>query len=126
MNTEIYADAIISVVLDTPRTQLRDVIASDPPCSKSAAIDALEQDGKGFMPRVACDGGPDGLQLVKPIINKAPQYLKRNGLLSLCLPPWQHVIENVPSHVRASGAYTNPVVLKDGHEQACAVFAHAR
>jgi len=100
-----------------------DVIASDPPCSKSGAIDELESNGGAFCPRVACDGGKDGLRLFRSIIQNSPKHLKEGGLLSLCLPPWQHVVDNVPELVVDNDAFSCAHVMADKHGQTCAVFA---
>lgn len=58
-----------------------DVIYSNPPYIKSKAIDTLQIEVRDFEPRLALDGGEDGLCFYKKIIKDAPKYLNENGFL---------------------------------------------
>ena len=62
---------------------LFDIIVSNPPYIKSAVIDTLETEVKDYDPRIALDGGEDGLYFYKEIISKAPKFLKGSGVLAL-------------------------------------------
>lgn len=64
-----------------------DVIVSNPPYIPLNEIDSLIPDVKNFEPRIALDGGKDGLFFYKKILNSAPQYLNNNGLLVLEINP---------------------------------------
>ena len=46
-------------------------------------IKNLSDDIKKFEPRVALDGGNDGLDLIKKVIYKSKKILKINGTLAL-------------------------------------------
>lgn len=64
----------------TPITQTADLIISNPPY--------LQQDEPHWQqlrgePRLALDGGPDGLAAYRPIISAAPDYINRGGHLIL-------------------------------------------
>lgn len=59
-----------------------DVIVSNPPYIPSGDIDELQIEVSKYEPRLALDGGIDGLDFYKRIINKAPLFLKSNGLLA--------------------------------------------
>ena len=63
--------------------QYYDVIVSNPPYIKSHKIKNLGQNIKRFEPSLALDGGIDGLEIIKKIINKAKIFLKINGFLYL-------------------------------------------
>ena len=60
-----------------------DLIVSNPPYIKSRTIKNLDEDIKKFEPKIALDGGNDGLDLIKKVIYKARVILKKNGLLAI-------------------------------------------
>ena len=60
-----------------------DLIVSNPPYIESKDIKNLIDDIKKFEPRMALDGGNDGLDLIKKVIYKSKYILKVNGLLAL-------------------------------------------
>ena len=60
-----------------------DLIVSNPPYIPSKNIKNLSKDIINYEPKIALDGGVDGLDLVKKVIYKSNQLLKRSGLLAL-------------------------------------------
>ena len=60
-----------------------DLIVSNPPYIKSYEIKKLAEDIKKYEPRIALDGGNDGLDLIKKVIYKAKYILKVKGMLAL-------------------------------------------
>ena len=60
-----------------------DLIVSNPPYIEKKAIKNLSEDIKKYEPRMALDGGNDGLDLVKKVIYKSKNILKINGVLAL-------------------------------------------
>ena len=60
-----------------------DLIVSNPPYIVRKEIKNLSEDIKRFEPRMALDGGNDGLDLIKKVIYKSLYILKINGLLAL-------------------------------------------
>ena len=59
-----------------------DVIVSNPPYIKTEVIDTLSKEVK-HEPRIALDGGIDGLDFYKRLIEIAPRHLKPSGHLIL-------------------------------------------
>lgn len=59
-----------------------DFIISNPPYIPTAIIETLSPEVRN-EPRLALDGGPDGLDIVRKIITNAGAYLKSGGLLAL-------------------------------------------
>ncbi len=59
-----------------------DIIISNPPYIKSDEIDSLQSEVK-YEPRMALDGGTDGLDFYRIINNKWYNKLKENGILLL-------------------------------------------
>ena len=65
-------------------TRLRgrfDIIVSNPPYIPTSVIDTLQREVKDFEPRLALDGGQDGLDIYRRIAADAPKYLARGGTL---------------------------------------------
>jgi len=60
-----------------------DIILSNPPYIKQKDFKYLEKDVVGFEPKLALDGGKDGLSKVTKVINKASDLVKKNGKLIL-------------------------------------------
>ena len=60
-----------------------DLIVSNPPYILSKDIKNLSKDIINYEPKIALDGGIDGLDLTKKVIYKSMHLLKRNGLLGL-------------------------------------------
>lgn len=58
-----------------------DVIISNPPYITSSDINELDPKVKDYEPRLALDGGEDGLIAYRNISSKAGLYLKQNGIL---------------------------------------------
>ena len=60
-----------------------DLIVSNPPYIRRYDIKNLSDDIKKYEPRMALDGGNDGLDLIKKVIYKSKDILKINGMLAL-------------------------------------------
>lgn len=58
-----------------------DLIYSNPPYIKSDEIEKLQVEVRKHEPRLALDGGEDGLHFYRKIIEKAPEYLNDRGYL---------------------------------------------
>ena len=56
-----------------------DLIVSNPPYIPSEEIATLEREVHAFDPRLALDGGSDGLDAYRAIIAELPQLLRRQG-----------------------------------------------
>ncbi|MFR8505519.1 MAG: peptide chain release factor N(5)-glutamine methyltransferase [Peptoniphilus sp.] len=58
-----------------------DLIYSNPPYIKSSEIENLQVEVKDYEPRLALDGGEDGLFFYRSIIKSSPEFLNHNGFL---------------------------------------------
>jgi release factor glutamine methyltransferase len=56
-----------------------DLIVSNPPYITSAVVETLEPEVKDFDPRLALDGGPDGLAPYRVIAAQAHAWLRPGG-----------------------------------------------
>lgn len=64
-------------------TKKFDLIVSNPPYILTKEINNLDEDIKKYEPKIALDGGNDGLDVIKKLIYKAKDTLKINGILAL-------------------------------------------
>ena len=69
--------------LESKFYQKFDLIVSNPPYIKSNEIKNLKEDIRKYEPRIALDGGNDGLDLIKKVIYKTKYILKVKGMLAL-------------------------------------------
>jgi release factor glutamine methyltransferase len=60
-----------------------DLIASNPPYIPTVQIDSLDRSVKDYEPRMALDGGLDGLAIHRRILTDAPQHLLPRGRVYL-------------------------------------------
>ena len=90
-----------------------DVIVSNPPYIKSYMIKYLSEDIKRYEPRVALDGGNDGLDVIKKVIYKSRNILKIKGMLALEIGNEQ--FKKVSKILRSNG-YKTRYLVKDYRE----------
>lgn len=57
-----------------------DVVACNPPYVESAEIPGLEPEIRDHEPRIALDGGPDGLRFIDGLAGAVPSILSEGGL----------------------------------------------
>ena len=60
-----------------------DLVVSNPPYIVKRDINRLANDIRKFEPKIALDGGNDGLDVIKKVIYKSKKILKLKGILAL-------------------------------------------
>ncbi len=60
-----------------------DLIVANPPYVPAPDIPGLPADVRSFEPRLALDGGPDGLTVLRRVIDGAPAFLVPGGALAV-------------------------------------------
>tara|TARA_A100001015_G_scaffold288581_1_gene359570 strand:- start:447 stop:1286 length:840 start_codon:yes stop_codon:yes gene_type:complete len=100
-----------------------DLIVSNPPYIKRIKIKNLSDDIKKFEPRMALDGGNDGLDLIKKVIYKSKEILKINGTLALEIDNEQI---NKVSELLLDNKFRIKWVIKDYRNNVRCVFAERR
>jgi release factor glutamine methyltransferase len=94
-----------------------DMIVSNPPYIPTHVIAELEPEISLYEPRIALDGGKEGLDNLVLIISLAPSYLKSKGYLILEIGYDQK--QKVRKMVNKHGKYQSVNVVKDfgGHDR---------
>ena len=100
-----------------------DLIVSNPPYIERNAIKNLSEDIKKYEPRMALDGGNDGLDLIKKVIYKSKYILKINGALALEIGNEQ--IKKV-SKILADNNFRAGSVIKDYKNNIRCIIAYKK
>lgn len=87
-----------------------DIIVSNPPYIKSEDIERLDVEVKKYDPRLALDGGEDGLDFYRRIAQEAPSKLTKKGWLYLEVGKGQ--AEDVCALLQENG-FDNVQTIKD-------------
>jgi release factor glutamine methyltransferase len=66
-----------------PTGPLYDLVVSNPPYVPSGEIDSLQPEVRCFDPRLALDGGVDGLDFFRRLADDAPAFLRPGGRIML-------------------------------------------
>lgn len=81
-SNNVNIEFIESDLFDELAERSFDIILSNPPYIETDIINTLEKDVQA-EPHLALDGGRDGLEFYKKILNEAHKHLKTNGYLML-------------------------------------------
>ena len=98
-----------------------DLVVSNPPYVMKKDIKNLSDDVKRYEPRLALDGGNDGLDLIKKVIYKSKSFLKINGVLALEIGNEQF---NKVSKILIDNNYRIKHVIKDYRNNIRCVIAN--
>lgn len=118
---EVLAGDLLAPLLVPPRSaRFRgrlDAVVSNPPYIATAELDTLPRDVREHEPRIALDGGPDGLAAYRRLIPMAGQALRPGGLLALEIGADQG--EAVAALLAADDGWRDVRVEKDyaGHDR---------
>ena len=88
-----------------------DVIVCNPPYIPSAVIGTLDVEVKDHEPRMALDGGKDGLDYYRVIADQAGMHLKTEGLLALEIGAEQAA--DVKKLLNKTKSYRDTQVIRD-------------
>jgi len=87
-----------------------DLIVSNPPYIKKLDLNKLSKEVKDYEPRLALDGGLEGLSIIRKVIKKSSELIKINGKLILEIGHDQR--EPVKKMLNENNFYINEI-LKD-------------
>ena len=92
------------------RQEKYDIIVSNPPYIRRKEIETLDKEVRK-EPKIALDGGEDGLDFYREIINKGYEYLKYGGYI--CLEIGYDQKEEVLQIIKDKKQYTETYCKKD-------------
>ena len=96
-----------------------DLIISNPPYVKKLDLNKLDKDVINYEPKLALDGGLDGLSKIRKIIKKTSELIKLNGKLIIEIANDQKImIKNI---LIDNGFYINKVVKDLGNNDRCVI-----
>ena len=96
-----------------------DLIVSNPPYIKTGKLKYLERDVADFEPKLALDGGLDGLSEIRKVIKKSSELIKKNGkfILEIGFDQKNRVI----NLLKREGFYINSVQKDLANNDRCIV-----
>ena len=96
-----------------------DLIVSNPPYIKRSKFKYLERDVAEFEPRLALDGGLDGLSEIRKVIKKSSELIKKNGKFILEIGFDQK--NKIINLLKKEGFYINSIQKDLGNNDRCIV-----
>ena len=96
-----------------------DLIISNPPYVKKLDFKKLDKDVINFEPKLALDGGLDGLSKIRKIIKKSSELIKLNGKLIIEIAHDQKKMAN--DILRQNGFFVNKVVKDLSEKDRCII-----
>ena len=100
-----------------------DLIVSNPPYIKKKDIKNLDDDIKKFEPKLALDGGNDGLDVIKKVIYKSRSILKVKGMLALEIGNEQY---KKVSKILISNKFIIRFLVKDNNDNVRCILSTLR
>ena len=105
------------------RQEKYDIIVSNPPYIRRKEIETLDKEVRK-EPKIALDGGEDGLDFYREIINKGYEYLKYGGYI--CLEIGYDQKEEVMQIIKDKKQYTETYCKKDLYDNDRVVVTRLR
>ena len=96
-----------------------DVILSNPPYIKNFDLKYLDKDIAAYEPKVALEGGYDGLSKITKVINKASYLIKKNGKLILEMGCDQK--NEIVKKLKNKRFYINKIIKDYGKNDRCII-----
>ena len=87
-----------------------DLIVANPPYIARHQLKNLAEDIKYFEPKIALDGGNDGLDVIRKVIYKSRKILKTNGMLALEIGNGQY---NKVSQILKNNNFREKFLVRD-------------
>ena len=75
------AEFVVSDCFDSLEPREFDLIVSNPPYVSAGVVAGLQREVRDHEPLIALSPGPDGLSIIRRLLQEAPRFLKPNGHL---------------------------------------------
>ena len=96
-----------------------DLIVSNPPYIKQFDLKKLDKEVKNYEPRLALDGGLEGISVVRKVIKKSSELIKTSGKLVLEIGCDQ--TEQIKKMLNKEGFYINKIVKDLAKKNRCII-----
>jgi len=96
-----------------------DLIVSNPPYINKFDYNNLNKEVLNFEPKLALDGGLDGLSEIRKVVNKSSELIKINGKLFLEIAYDQR--EKVKEILKSKGFYINKILKDYANNDRCII-----
>ena len=96
-----------------------DLIISNPPYISRANLKVLDKEVVNFEPRLALDGGLDGLSAIRKVVKKSSELIKKNGKLVLEIGFNQK--KKVKQILTSKGFYINKILKDYAYNDRCII-----
>ena len=114
-----YRAKFFTKSLDSTFQDKFDLVVSNPPYIKTSDIKNLTEDVRKFEPKIALDGGKEGLDVIKKVIYKSKTILKRFGWLALEIGYGQHY---KVSKILKKNNFREKILVKDYRNNVRCIF----
>jgi release factor glutamine methyltransferase len=88
-----------------------DILVSNPPYIPSSDVDVLDEEVRSYEPRMALDGGQDGLDFYRQLCEALPELVKEKALVAFEIGI--HQSHDVAELLRRSGVIDEVIVIPD-------------
>ncbi len=88
-----------------------DIVVANPPYVPTATWEQLPPEIRDHEPRLALDGGPDGLEVIHRLVYEVPPFLRSGGFLALEVGQGQ--AESVVQLLEATQAFSSTSIIPD-------------
>ena len=75
------AEFVVSDCFDALDSRAFDLIVSNPPYVSAGVLEGLQREVRDHEPLIALSPGPDGLSIIRRLIDESPKFLRQNGHL---------------------------------------------
>ena len=96
-----------------------DLIISNPPYIKKLDLKYLDRDIINFEPKLALDGGLDGMSEIRKVINKSSELIKKKGKLIIEIAYNQKY--DVMKILKSKGFYIDKIIKDLGKNDRCII-----
>ena len=96
------------------------MIVSNPPYIARHQLKNLDESIKYFEPKIALDGGNDGLDVIRKVIYKSRNLLKINGMLALEIGNGQY---KKVSQILKLNKFREKIIIKDYKDNIRCIFS---
>ena len=97
-----------------------DLVVSNPPYIARHEFKNLDEGIKFFEPKIALDGGNDGLDVIRKVIYKSRKILKINGMLAIEIGNGQY---KKVSHILKLNKFREKILLRDYKNNIRCIFS---